>query len=235
MVVLVDRCRLQKSASGVWPSAPEGDEPSGTELGLARPRESVGGRISVGSWPVGGKTAGQWRVPEAAKATAGSTCRWKALRSAEAEPLDGGTADALLAPSGFPGLSRVAFGAIGSVRGGSAVRCAVDNAARGGHLGCSIPDRVGIVADIAEAEGATSIAAFPGARIAARRSGVAENLAASGRRGRGGPVAQAAGSGIGRSSGDRVVRKLQTSGETHLSASARGEPRGEPSRGWVAR
>jgi len=134
----------------------------GTEFGLAHPRESVGGRISVGSGPFGGKTEGPWRVPTGRESDRGSTCRWKALRNAEAEPLDGGTAEAVLTPSGFPGRSRVAFGAMGSVRGESAVRGAVENAAHGGYPWCSIPDGVGIVADAAEAEGATSIATFPG-------------------------------------------------------------------------
>jgi len=125
----------------------------------ARERRGVNQRRKLPRrWQNRGTVAG----PSGRESGRGSTCRRKALRNAEAVPLDGSTAEAVLTPSGFPGRSRVAFGAIGSVRGESAVRCEVENTARGGHLGCPIPDGVGIVADVAEAEGATSIATFPG-------------------------------------------------------------------------
>lgn len=60
-------------------------------------------------------------------------------------------------------------------------------------------------------------------------------MAILGRRATAVSAAQAARSGIERSSGARVVRRLQTFGEAHLRAGVRGEPRGEPSRGRVAR
>jgi len=193
------------------------------------------GRSSVGSRPVGGKAAGRWRALEAAKAVAWSTCRWKALWSAEAAPLDGGAAEAVLAPRGLPGWSRTALGAIGSVRGESAIRDAAENAAHEGHFACSTPEESGSAADEAEAESATSMAFSLGVGLPQGGPAPLGALAILGRRATAVSAAQAARSGIERSSGARVVRRLQTFGEAHLRAGVRGEPRGEPSRGRVAR
>lgn len=143
-----ERARRRRASGNRARSSPPTRERRGVNQRRKLPRR----------WQNRGTVAG----PRGRESDRGSTCRWKALRNAEAVPLDGDTAEAVLAPSGFPGRSRVALGAMGSVRGESAFRRAVEKTARGGHLGCPIPDEVGVVADGAEAEVATSIATFPG-------------------------------------------------------------------------
>lgn len=69
-------------------------------MGLALQRESGRGRKSVGSRDRGGKAAnsvaGSLQI-DAAKARPGSTCRWKALCTADVAPFDEGAAEPALA------------------------------------------------------------------------------------------------------------------------------------------
>jgi hypothetical protein len=248
--VLADRSRLQKSTGGVRPVATEGEEPSEPTSGLAASGESSGKRKRAGSRVFGGKAeipvAGSHQNRHAKARPFGSTCRWKAFWVEQAAPFDEGVGEAILGASSeaWSTRPRRARGATESVRGRSPASRAADNAAArwhrssSGRLRLELPEmwsRRGEWSKGPKLGTAPSSALYLGLgrrkagwRRSCRRA-PARVVAAVGE-------AKAARSGITRSTGARVVSRLQKSARSIFLARSRGaERQTEKARGSTPR
>jgi len=250
--VLADRSRLQKSTGGVWPVATRGDEPREPTSGLATPGESIGAakaRRKPGPRRQSRDTGGGFppKTVVRKRDSLGATCRWKALWIEQAAPFDEGAGEAVLGASRRVGStrSRSARGATESVRGTSPTWHAVDNAAARWqpplcvcprlHPHRSATGREREWSEIPKLGTAPSSALYLGpgrrktgwrrsrSRVSARR------VAAVGE-------AQAPRSGIRRSTGARVVSRLQKSARSIFLTPSRGaERQTENARGSTSR
>jgi hypothetical protein len=208
-----------------------------TRMGLALLRESAGGvkeRRKPDRWwqsrEIGGGLPQTGRVARAA--LLGSTCRGKALWVGKVALIDEGAAEAILAPhERHPGDRVASGGATGSVRGRSPALCVVDNAKprvappQGGARHPPSRKAKGAVSDRPKLETRRQACAQPGLdhrKVVWRRTEepglrVGEASCVS--------AARAARPEVERSTGARVVSRLQRSARSIFFVPSRGAAR----------
>jgi hypothetical protein len=229
--------RLQKSTGGARPFTPEDEESSDHDDGSSpSARERRGGERASEAGSSVAKPRDRWRVPskpvEIARAVRlGNTCRWKALRIGKVVPLTRGRRKRswLLESVRVSGLLR---GATGSVRGRTSASRMAENARPRWHRQKAAPgihraERRGeAVHGSAEAGGAPSSARPAGAGSPQGGSGVArENPTLGSGKHPAVSAARAARPEVERSTGARVVSRLQRSERSIFSATSRGAAR----------